>query len=234
MPCSGLGRSPTLPTPGSATTWRPGWSPRRTGTHRGRVETAQRPHARQLSSRAPSWPRTRPSTRHPDGCRGFRKPDAVPAPARRPPPPPRYWRSQPATRRGTRPTRSAAYPAGPPPPSPARSRSVDPAGGRHPHAAAASVAPGCRRGLLCVQRPVEGRDHDANHCDVQDQATSHRPQRRPPDSATAAVMECGACLSTACLHPAHRGVFHVEQAEMPAGPDEEPRRSMTDQGLTGT
>jgi hypothetical protein len=151
MPCSGLGRSPTLPTPGSATTWRPGWSPRRTGTHRGRVETAQRPHARQLSSRAPSWPRTRPSTRHPDGCRGFRKPDAVPAPARRPPPPPRYWRSQPATRRGTRPTRSAAYPAGPPAPSPARSRSVDPAGGRHPHAAAASVAPGCR-GACCAFR----------------------------------------------------------------------------------
>jgi hypothetical protein len=183
MPCSGLGRSPNLPaTPGSATTWRPGWSPRRTGTRRGRVETAQRPHARQLSSPAPSWPRTRPSTRHPDGCRGFRKPDAVPAPARRPPPPPRYWRSQPATRRGTRPTRSAAHPAGP--------------RCRHLPAAAPSIRPVVvirtprrrawrRRAavLLCVQRPVEGRDHDANHCDVQDQATvlsgDPRTQRRP-------------------------------------------------------
>jgi hypothetical protein len=63
--------------------------------------------------------------------------------------------------------------------------------------------------LLCVQRPVDGRDHDANHCDVQDQTTVLSGD--PPDPETAAVRGCGACLSTACLPPTHCGVFHVEQ-----------------------
>ena len=211
MPCSGLGRSPTLPaTPGSATTWRPGWSPRRTGTHRGRVETAQRPHARQLSSRAPSWPRTRPSTRHPDGCRGVASPMQYPRP-------PAARHRRPATgvpnrRRGEvpgrlDPPRIRLGPGAVTCPQPLRRSGRWSSSARRGGERGAGVPPV----LLCVQRPVEGRDHDANHCDVQDQATSHRPQRRPPDSATAAVMECGACLSTACLHPAHCGVFHVEQ-----------------------
>jgi hypothetical protein len=62
--------------------------------------------------------------------------------------------------------------------------------------------------LLCVQRPVEGRDHDANHCDVQDQATVLSGDPGLSDGRGDGVRSM---LVHPCLHPAHCGVFHVEQ-----------------------
>jgi hypothetical protein len=64
---------------------------------------------------------------------------------------------------------------------------------------------------------------------------THRPRRRPPGTPRPAVMEPQPCLSTAFL-PSNspRRVPRGTRSENAYGPDEEPRRSMTDQGLTGT
>jgi hypothetical protein len=125
--------------------------------------------------RAPSWPRTRPSTRHPDGCPGSANSVQCPRP-------PAARRCNPAT--GVQDRRRAEVPG-------RRDRPRDPARPRRRHPPAAAirrsgpwsssarrggervdgVAPGCRRSCCAFQRPGDGRDHDANHCDLQDQAT---------------------------------------------------------------
>jgi hypothetical protein len=90
-------------------------------------------------------------------------------------------------------------------------RSVDPARGRHPHAAAASVSTVWRRGAVGLAVRFRDRATDATTM-----PTIVTCKTKPPSSAATpgpsdgAVMGCGACLSTACLHPTHCGVFHVE------------------------
>jgi hypothetical protein len=189
-----------------------GWSPRRAGTHRVRVETFQRPHARQLARRAPSWPRTRPSTRHPDGCPGSANSVQCPRP-------PAARHCRPAT--GVQDRRRAEVPG-------RRDRPRDPAGPRrrHPPAAAirrsgrwsssarrggARVSTVWRRGAVGLAVRFRDRATDATTM-----PTIVTCKTKPPSSAATpgpsdgAVMGCGACLSTACLHPTHCGVFHVE------------------------
>jgi hypothetical protein len=103
--CGGSAAHPA--TTGWATSWRPAMVTEAGVGAPGRSEPARRPHACQVGSRTPSWPRRAIHTPPQDCGRGFRQ--LVPGPAHAcPATAALLLASQRTTSRGTRPTRSAA------------------------------------------------------------------------------------------------------------------------------